>query len=155
MNNNDKGYVWPIAVTLLYTAKGGTGYLFIRNENIMMFVLMMLSFTGLMMNTWRKGDYIWSGEGSIASVITGMMAVFFSVISSINYYIEGTKYLGGTLSLILLCSYLFAYIRKAGRKEHPVTYISGIVVLIVFIAATVYWTIYLPKNEIAYKVECW
>ena len=155
MNKNDKGYVWPIAVALLYVAIGCTGYLFIRNKNIMMFVLMILSFAGLMMNIWRRGDYIWRGEGSIVSHITGVMIVFFSVISSINYYIEGTKYLGGTLSLIVLCSYLFAYIRKADRKKHLVTYISGIVVLIVFIAATVYWTIYLPKNEIAYKVECW
>ena len=43
---------------------------------------------------------------------------------------------------------------KADRKEHLVTYISGIVVWVVFIAAIVYWTIYLLKNEIAYKVEC-
>ena len=154
MERNDEGYVWPIAIALLYTAIGGTGYLSFRNENILMFILMIQSFAGLMRSTLRKGDYIWKGEGRIASIITGMMILFFSVISSINYYIEGTKYLGGMLSLILLSSYLFAFIKKADRKEHLASYISVIVVLIVFIAFTVYRTIYFPKNEIAYKVEC-
>lgn len=152
MNRKDEGYVWPIAIALLYILVARNGYVSMKNGNILILVLMLQSFVGLMRNILRKGDYIWKGEGKIISLITGVMILFFSLISTINYYYEGTKYLGGTLSLILLGSFTFMFIKKADRKEHLASYISMIVVLVVYIAVTAYRTIYFPKNEVAFHV---
>ena len=155
MDKKEKGYILPIAISLLYVAVGLTGYLFMKSQNYQMFIYMILSFIGLMANTLRRSDFIWKSEGRMLSSITGLLIMAFSWVSSVNYYLEGTKYLGGILSIIMLVTFLYKFIKKAEFKERPIIFVIIIILLIVCIVETAYRTIYFPKNEIAYVVENW
>ncbi len=92
---------------------------------------------------------LWTGDGIIIAGITGLLAAVFARINSIEYYIEGTKYLGSVLALILLASFLWKYIKNGDNKGKPTFYLI-IAILVVCIVITVITMVTFPKNGIRF-----
>lgn len=154
MKKFEKVYIINIAIALIYIVIGWTGWTFMKGQNYLMLVLMLLSFFGLSINIIKSDYYAWNGEGKIMSLFTWIMIMAFARIGSVDYYIEGTKYLGGILSLLLLIMFLYEFISNTERKGKPIVYIM-IIVLIICIVFTAYNTIIAPKSQIRFLVEQW
>lgn len=149
MVKNNKGYIIPLVIALVYDFICFTGYEFMNGQNYLMFVLMILSIIGLMINILRGDDYIWNGDGKIIAEITGVLTVICARINSIEFFLDGTKYLGSVLAMILLAAFLWKYIKNADNKGKPAFYLI-IAILVVCIIVTVITAVTFPKNEIRF-----
>ena len=147
--NKKKHFIEPIVIALAFEAICFTGWEFMPHQNILMFVLMLLTFIGLLMNILRGDGYIWSGEGKSISVITGLLTIVFARIGSLEYFIDGLQYIGTILGVVLMAVFLWKYIANTEIKGKPAAYLI-LAVLIIMMIITVITAFTVPKTEIRF-----
>lgn len=150
-NKANNWCILPIIIALIYEGISFSGLQFMFHQDYLMFALMVFTFTGLFISILSGGSSIWEEEDGVLSVVFGILIIGFSMIGSTSYYLIGTKYLGGTLSLILLLTYILQFIKNVDIRKN----IIMILVLAYFFIICLIMTIMVPKETTSFYMETW